>query len=81
MGGSQLDNVAMDLDGFLRTVLMVLAKNPRGFSIHVGRYPYVNGMAREHLRGCAEEEHRRTIRETRLPQHAPDHANCSRTME
>jgi hypothetical protein len=24
-------------------------------------------------------EHRKTIREKCLPQHAPDHANCSRT--
>jgi hypothetical protein len=66
-------------------VLMVLAKKPRGLSIHVSRYPYVNGRVngrvREHLRGHAEQEHRRTIRKMRLPQHASDHANCSRTME
>lgn len=59
---------------------MVLAKKPRGLSIHVGRYPYVAGRAREHLRGRAEQEHRRTIRKKHLPQRAPDHANCSRTI-
>jgi hypothetical protein len=57
MSGTQLNNVAMDLDGFLRTY-GACEKKPSGLSIHVSRYPYVNshvnGRAREHLRGHAE---------------------------
>jgi hypothetical protein len=42
--------------------------------------PLRESRARKHIWGRAEREHRRTIREKSLPQRAPDHANCSRTM-
>jgi len=76
-----LNNVVMDLDRLVRTDGACEKKKRHRLPMHVSRYNYVNGHAREYLRGRAEEEHRRTIRKKRLPQHAPDHANCFRTME
>jgi hypothetical protein len=49
MSETRLSNVAMDLDGFLRTY--DACEKPAWASIHVGRYPYVNDHAREHQRG------------------------------
>jgi hypothetical protein len=72
----------MDLDQLLRTEAACEkeSRHKVWLSIHVVGYPVRESRARKHLRDCAEREHRRTIREKRLPQRAPDHANCSRTM-
>ena len=71
MGGTnQLNNVAMDWDGFLRTYRD--CENPRGLSIHVSRYPYVYGRVSQWpsertSTGSCRREHRRTIRRKHLP--------------